>query len=322
MPEPYATVKPIMAGALEAAPTGGDAQAAALPQTVPQARPEPGTGRQMVKVGSLLAMAAIVMVVIGNIAAGLLASALFPGTRVVVASRDISIRSSIGPDDLTLQTVARGDQIPAGFTRLDEVEGHGYVAQVNIIKGQQITRSVLAGAGDTVFGPLPAYLPIPQGFVASTVPTSEFLGVGGFIQTGDYINVITVISSGVFETNSSTTITQTVFTNLHVLRVGTAPSSVSSGSQAPHGSSTGASTLTVVTTQCDAEFLTWLLAFSNLKYTLGAYKDYQPQDTKPDPTCRDAASAKGVGPAIVNARWHFTDKSLGPNTARPPVPTN
>jgi len=98
-----------------------------------------------------------------------------------------------------------------------------------------------------------------------------------------------------------------VFTNVHVLKVGAATGQLTTGGQ-PAASQTGgvASSLTLVMTQCDWEFLRWLQANSTLTYTLGSYQDYKPQDTKPDPTCQDATAAHGVGPASADKRWNFT----------------
>src|SRR5207248_1974590 len=76
------------------------------------------------------------------------------------------------------------------------------------------------------------------------------------------------------------TVTKTVFTNVHVLKVGAATGQLTTGGQ-PAASQTGgvASSLTLVMTQCDWEFLRWLQANSTLTYTLGSYQDYKPQDT-------------------------------------------
>jgi len=93
-----------------------------------------------------------------------------------------------------------------------------------------------------------------------------------------------------------------------VLRIGSRVQPAGGG-QAQQGSTASGgvtSSMTVVVTQCDAEYLKWLLQNAALTYTLGSYKDYQPQDTKVDPTCANAAAAKGVGPSQVDQRWHFT----------------
>jgi len=66
------------------------------------------------------------------------------------------------------------------------------------------------------------------------------------------------------------------------------------------------SSLTVEVTQCDAEFLTWFLNNTQVRYTLESYKDYAPQPAAPDASCPTIGSAQGVGPKAVDNRWHFT----------------
>ncbi len=92
--------------------------------------------------------------------------------------------------------------------------------------------------------------------------------------------------------------TMTVFTNLHVIRVGPP----STGPNAP--STASASSLTVVATQCQAEFLTWFLTNSALKYSLESYHDYQQTNTQtPDPKCQNVDAAKGVNLKSVQAAY-------------------
>jgi Flp pilus assembly protein CpaB len=192
------------------------------------------------------------------------------------------------------------------------VNSTGAVAEIKITQGQPITQNMLANSIDAV-QVQPAYLPIPKGFEAATIPTSEQTGVAGFIQAGDYINIIASAQLQVFSTTSGAqvgpprSVTRTVFTNVHVLKVGAATGQVTTGGQ-PASQQTGgvSSSLTLVMTQCDWEFLRWLQSSATLTYTLGSYQDYKPQDTKPDPTCQDATAAHGVGAASVDKRWNFT----------------
>jgi hypothetical protein len=94
----------------------------------------------------------------------------------------------------------------------------------------------------------------------------------------------------------------TVFRDVNVLRVGPATGN-SNGA-----SSTGAvtSSLTVLMTACDSEYLVWLLNNASMKYELESYTDYQSAPTQPDSKCPTVSSASGVGPKDVEARWHFT----------------
>ncbi len=272
-------------------------------------------------VGAVLAVLAFILVfVLGGSRAG---GGIGGGsqTAIVVAARDIPFRTALSKDDLKLQSYPAG-VVPAGaYTSIADVIGKqaantsstdvsqanqtGAVAEVQIKAGQPVTSNLLARSVDAV-QVQPAYLPIPKGFVTLTVPTGEQIGVAGFIQAGDYINIIASANASAFG-GQGKAVTKTVFTNVHVLRVGAATGAVASGS-APQSATTGgvASSLTLVMTQCDAEMLRWLQANASMTYTLGSYQDYKPQDTKPDSSCADATAAKGVGPNAVNQRWGFT----------------
>jgi hypothetical protein len=91
---------------------------------------------------------------------------------------------------------------------------------------------------------------------------------------------------------------RTVFRNLDVIRVG--PATGASGGQQV------TSSLTLLMTPCDSEFLFWFLNNAILKYTLESFKDYEPTPNQPDPSCPKLSSAAGVGPREVDAKWHFT----------------
>ncbi|TMF09465.1 MAG: hypothetical protein E6I41_05925 [Chloroflexi bacterium] len=109
-------------------------------------------------------------------------------------------------------------------------------------------------------------------------PTSEQQGVADYIQPGDYISVIATVSS------AGKVAAKTIFTQLHVIKV---------GMQGTTGSSS-ATSLTVVVTQCQAEIITWFLAYAALKYSLESYRDYQPGEQAPDPNCQSVEDAHGV----------------------------
>ena len=64
--------------------------------------------------------------------------------------------------------------------------------------------------------------------------------------------------------------------------------------------------LTVLMTACDAEYLYWLLNNAVLKYELESSKDYETAPTAPDPSCQSVISAGGVGPKQVDSKWKFT----------------
>jgi pilus assembly protein CpaB len=263
------------------------------------------------------------LIVLTGIVGIVIQAGMGPSSSVVVAARDIPIRSGITAQDVKLITVARRDVMPGSFTKLEDVSRGGYVADLSIVRGQPITSNMLVKQADAVTGTLPAFLPIPHGFVAVTIPTSERAGVAGYIQVGDYINVTVTMDPGILQPERGGLVNRTIFTNVHVIRAGAASGRVSGANQAESSSrvnSAGAASLTVVVTQCDAEFLAWFERNARLTYTLGSYLDYQPQDVRPDPTCPGVASAHGIGPGDVDRRWHLTALAGARVTSTPLLP--
>lgn len=255
----------------------------------------PGRSRLYIVIGTALALLAF-------LAAAALASApyLFPatgnGTKVVVAKSNISARTRIQPADLELEAITPTP--PNSFTAMNAVTGKG--ARVDIIAGEAITANLLSDTLDLVNSSSATYLPIPQGYVAVTIPTSEQTGVGGYIQVGDRIAVLASINTSIFGGVPPTQAVRTVFTDLVVIEVGAITPT--------QGQSAVGTSLTVVMTGCDAEYLYWLLNNAQLKYELESYHDYGNLPTAPDPNCASVLKAGGVGPTEVEARWHFTRK--------------
>ncbi len=217
---------------------------------------------------------------------------------VVVAAHDLLIRVPILPGDLVVAQFHSSDVPPGSFSTVAEVKS--VVAAINISKGQAVTSNLILNSTDAIIGPQTAYLPIPSGFVALTIPTGEQAGVAGYIQVGDYVSMVAVVGG-----KTSTNI-RTIYTNIPVIRIGTAPSAsapVQGTSTTPPQQGGISSSLTIVVTQCQAEFLSWFLSNGTLKYTLESYHDYKPQDVAVDPTCPDVSSAKGVTQADIGSHW-------------------
>jgi Flp pilus assembly protein CpaB len=201
---------------------------------------------------------------------------------VVVATKDLPPRIPVDAGSLAIKAVPTTTYQLLFFTKVDEVKG--MIPLVTIVAGQPITSNLVAKP-DQPLGSQSAYLPIPTGFVALTIPTSEEQGVAGNIHPDDYIAVIATVTSG------SKVASKTVFVNLHVIRVGM---QTSDGGAAPTPTS-----LTVVVTQCQAEFITWFLTYASLKYTLESYQDYLQGIPSKDPNCQSASAATGVTLQLV-----------------------
>jgi pilus assembly protein CpaB len=219
---------------------------------------------------------------------------------VVVATEDIQAREAITPGMLTLASMPASALPPHAFVQLADLKGES--ALVTIYKGQAVTANVVASSPDQIAIGTSTYLPIPQGYVAFTIPTGELQGVGGYVAPGDYINVIATFNSLLFSPNAPRVITRTVYNELRIIRVGTP-------SAAPkEGQTIGVSTsLTVVLSECDAQYLQWLLTNVTLKYVLLSYKDYNVNSlSSPDQSCLPTEMPPVIGPAEVNARWGLT----------------
>jgi Flp pilus assembly protein CpaB len=226
------------------------------------------------------------------------------GTRqvdVVVAARDIQAREELTTDALVLAPFPAA-QVPAGALSLISA-AKGQAAQAKILKGQPVTSNLLSSASEPLDGSIGGYLPIPAGFVAVTLPTSEQQGVAGYIAAGDYVNVLATVSTSVFGQNPSKVVTKTAFTSLHVIRVGPAPVAANQAEPQKQGVS---SSLTVVASDCDAQYLSWLVSNASIKYVLLSYKDYSPAPAQADSACPATTAPAGIGPGQVDARFGFT----------------
>ncbi|HEV2140292.1 MAG TPA: Flp pilus assembly protein CpaB [Candidatus Dormibacteraeota bacterium] len=270
---------------------------AAIGQTRP-APPASGVRTPIFVLGIALALGAfLLMFTFGLIFAGRIQTG--GTTQVVVAQQAIDPRTPITADMLTVSAIPNSAVPPRTFLRVADLTG--YFAVVAIYKGEPITGNLVSQNPDLI-NPSSgtAYLPIPQGYVAMTIPTGELQGVGGFPAQGDYIDVIATVNTGQFASASPRTVVLTVFKNLYILRVG--PQSVVPRQGQPQGV---ASSLTVLMTICDAQYLDWLLVNTTLKYALVSYKDYGTAPTGPDPSCPSTSSPALIGPTEVQARWDF-----------------
>jgi len=252
----------------------------------------PRRGRLYIVVGAVLAVLAFALA--AGIASLPLIQGTTTGTRVVVASHDIKARTVITASDLTIANFNPAP--PEAFIAVKDVAGKG--ARVDLPAGQPITANLVAPSGDLLSSSDDAYLPIPKGWIAVTVPTGEQVGVGGYVQIGDRITMLATINTAAFGQNPGRNVVLTVFRDIDVLRVGPANGATSTGSVT--------SSLTVLMTGCDSEFLFWLLNNASMKYELESYTDYQGLPTQPDTKCPSVSSATGVGPKDVDGRWHFT----------------
>ena len=230
---------------------------------------------------ALLVIAAFVLVAI-NASTG----SSGPSQNVVVATQDLTPRIPIPAGSLEIKSLPTGGLPSTVFTKISDATG--MIPLVTIVKGQAVSSNLVARPGQAL-GAQSEFLPIPSGFVALAIPTSEQQGVADSIQPGDYISVIATVTSG------AKVATKTVFTNIHVIRVGVDTGGASSAA--------AATSLTIVVTECEAEYITWFLTYAALKYVLESYQDYGTGPQAKDPNCLSVTDAKGVTLKLVQAAF-------------------
>ena len=128
-----------------------------------------------------------------------------------------SARTKIQASDLQLAAINPAP--PQSFLELNGVVGKG--ARVDIPAGQPVTANLITSSGDLLSTSDVAYLPIPSGYVAVTVPTGEQVGVGGYVQVGDRITMLATINTSIFGA-VPVSVVRTVFRDVDVIRVGPA----------------------------------------------------------------------------------------------------
>ncbi len=247
----------------------------------------------LIILGAVLALLGFVSVLLigqGGHAAG----PVSVGTNtVVVAAHDITARTVLSKADLTTAPMT---SIPGAVVKVDDAVG--MAAQIDIKQGQPVLAGMLTKSGALTGNPN-AYLPLPKGFVAFTLPTNEQLGVAGYVQTGDYIDIVAVVTR-----SGGAAVVRTIYSSVHVIRVGAAPAEQSGGGAAPPIQVGGlSSTITVAVSECQAEYLTWFVSNAQLRYTLLSTQDASSDANTPDTSCPAGGSAKGITDSDVRARW-------------------
>jgi Flp pilus assembly protein CpaB len=252
-------------------------------------------------IGAAMAVLAFVAVFV----VGAILSAGNSATRQVtaaVALRDIQSRELISSSSVALQQVPASSLPPHSIVRMADLVGD--TALVTIYKGQVLSQNLVAASPDQIdLETASPTLPIPQGLVAVTIPTDEQAGVAGYIAAGDYINIIATVKIDVFTpvVRFSKTVSRTVFVSVRVIRVGPPTAAGRTGQQQGLASS-----LTVVTSLCDAQYLAWFANNASLKYVLLSFSDYAAKPPVADPNCSSTTAPEPVGPDEVNKRWSFT----------------
>jgi len=227
------------------------------------------------------------------------AATVTAGTQaVLVAARDVAPRTVLVASDLAVAHYTVADVPPASLAA--PAAAIGLVAQTPLKKGQPVLSNQVGK--DAGSGALSAYLPLSPGFVALTVPSDEQHGVGGYIQAGDFIDIVAVVTPR----SAPSANVRTIYSNIRVIRVG--PGAVTAGAPTSAQQTGGlTSSLTLAVSQCQAEYINWFIANAALRYTLLAYQDYQATPAAADTNCPKAGSATGVVEADIRSHWPGLD---------------
>lgn len=251
-----------------------------------------GVRRPLLIVGIGISLLAVLLVIVlGNSLSSHVTTTTAMAT-VVVAAHDIKHRDLVGRGDLTTERIPQTAVPPGAIANTSEAAGR--VAQVDVLKGQPITTNLVA-SGD------PAFLPVPPGWTAATIPAGELQAVGGYISPGDEIDMVVTLSEIVITPTVANPrqLTRTTLTSMRVIRVGPAPDKGGQGQVVT-------SSLTVLVTPCDEPYLAWLIANGTFRYSLVSSVDYTPAPTGPDPACPAGSAPARVSAAEVDKRFGFT----------------
>lgn len=132
-------------------------------------------------------------------------------TPVVVAARDLPAGQALTSGDLEVHRWPQAGLPKGSFNSANAIKGR--VLKTAASKGEPLLMGKLAAKG--LRGGLSAV--VPEGYRAMTVKIDEVIGVGGFVQPGDQVDVLVTISKGPFQKDP---ITRTVLQGVSVLTVG------------------------------------------------------------------------------------------------------
>jgi pilus assembly protein CpaB len=104
---------------------------------------------------------------------------------VIVAATDIPAYTPITSEMVTFKQIPMGYAHPLATRSVEDVVG--YVTESAILAGEELLPSKLKQFGETDSGL--SYV-VPEGMRAVTVAVDEVSGVAGFLQRGDYVDVI------------------------------------------------------------------------------------------------------------------------------------
>lgn len=180
--------------------------------------PTPLSPKTKNKLGSLVIMTSVA-VVLGLVAAGGIwqymnqaqqkVKELTVTRAVVVASKEIPAGKKLADEDLTIKQFP-AQTVPKDYPAAKEAV-KGRIVKNTLQADEVISESRLVGEGAA--GGLPVV--IPPGNRAITIKVNEVFGVGGFINPGDRVDVLSILTK-----DEKNTFSKTILKNVLVLAVG------------------------------------------------------------------------------------------------------
>lgn len=150
------------------------------------------SNRLVLLIGIFLALVAFVLIVLlfnnGGGGQGSNAPSAAPTTtKVVVASADIDLGATITADQVALKEIPIAERPSNAYGDVSLVIGQ--IARSRVLTGQLITSVTLFGGGTV------QDIRVPKGYVAVSVQVDQVTGVGTIIKPGDFVDVITSLST-------------------------------------------------------------------------------------------------------------------------------
>ena len=180
--------------------------------------PTPLTPRTKNKISSLIVMASVA-VILGLVAAGGIwqylnqaqekVKKLSVTRAVVVASMQIPAGTKLSDSDLAIKQLPE-QTVPKDYpSSIESIKGR--IVKTTIQPEEVITEARLVGQGAA--GGLTVV--IPPGYRAFTMKVNDVIGVGGFINPGDRVDIISILQK-----DDQRTFSKTILQNVLVLAVG------------------------------------------------------------------------------------------------------
>lgn len=213
------------------------------------------TNKRLISLALIVGILAAVLVYFYLTNVETVSQELEPTQKVIVAKVEISPKTAITNEMIELKTVKVSSILPSGYTKAEELIGK--YAKETIYPGEQIIHERIA---DDQYGKKHLAYSIPKGYRALTLPYNPVMGVAGFIQPGDYVDII-----GTYAPDKNATqkeISKIVMQNVLILAIG------QQTNVDVNQDKTAEATITIAVTPKDAERVTYTDELSSIRLIL------------------------------------------------------